>query len=523
MGMMSQPQASQNGEARKIASFNPATGELLGEVPIQGPEEVRAAVARAREAQRAWASLPPRMRAERVLAYRDLWLARSEEMVELISRESGKTRQEAFVIELAATAIQVTHFANRLEKVLAPRDIPMSVLVHRKGYLHYAPRGVAGVISPWNFPFTLPIGAVLMNLLAGNGAVLKPSEAAPLIALKAKALYDEAGLPPDLFQVVTGNAATGAALIDGGVDHLTFIGSVAGGRKVGRACSERLIPCSLELGGKAPALVFPNVDLDRVAQALVFGSFVNSGQACAAIERVYLHEDIHDRMLEKILALTRELRQGNPLSFDTDIGAMCFAHQLDIVKQQVADAVSKGARLETGGVAREGAGMFYAPTVLSGVTHDMAVIKEETFAPVMPIVKFRDTEEAIEMANDTHLGLSAYVFEDDTTRARAVAERILAGTVSINDVGVNWGMPESPWAGIKSSGLGRTFSDDGLRDLCLTMHINYNRFKLLPREIWWYPYTERTYRLIKRSVNAYFSKGVLGRVKAFLRDDDPAR
>lgn len=522
MGMIqTQPISSAtNGEVKKLVSVNPATGEVLGEVPVNTPEEVRAAVARAREAQRAWSAVPLRERAQRILAFRNLFIERCDELVDLISMETGKPRQEALLAEVGSLANQITYFAKRLEKILAPRSVPMSMFVHRKSYLHYVPRGVVGVISPWNFPFVLSMGPVVLSLLAGNGAVLKPSEVTPLVLQKTKELYDASGLPPDLFQVVMGAGDVGAALIDSGVDQVVFVGSVAAGKKVARACGERLIPCTLELGGKAPAVVLPDADLDRTARNLVFGAFVNAGQACVCIERVYLPEEIHDVLVEKIVALTKELRQGDPLSFQTEVGAICFAPQMEVAKRHVQDAVAKGAKIEIGGVALEGNGLFFAPTVLTGVTHDMAVIREESFSPLMPIVKYRDIEEAIRLANDTHLGLGAYVFGNDKERAKKVAEQICAGMVLINDMGSNWAMPETPWAGLKESGLGKLFSDDGLRDFCQTRHVNYNAVKLLPRELWWYPYSEKGYQLFRTFFRAFYADGIVKRAKALFRREE---
>jgi acyl-CoA reductase-like NAD-dependent aldehyde dehydrogenase len=524
MGMLqSQPRNGHNGEARSITSYNPATGEALGEVPIQGPDEVRAAVARAREAQHAWGALPPKERGQRMLAFRDKIVENSEEIVRRISREVGKPWMEALSHEVLTTADLTTFYAKRVHKVLAPREIPIHFLVYRRSYIHYAPRGVAAIIAPWNFPFAIPIGEVVMALLAGNGVVLKPSEVTPLIALYAKELYDSAGLPKDLFQIVTGDGATGAALIDAGVDHVSFTGSVESGRKVARACGERLIPCALELGGKAPAIVMPDADLERTARALVWGAFTNSGQACASVERVYAHEQIYDALVARVVTLAKELRQGDPASYDIDVGAICFPRQIEVARRQIEDAVQKGAKVEVGGVAREGGGQFFAPTVLTGVNHDMKVVKEETFGPLLPMMKVRDIEEAIRLANDSHLGLTASVFGRDRKAALAIAERIVSGTVMINDVGATYGMPETPWAGLKASGLGRVHSDEGLRDLCQTRHVNYDAVGTLTSEFWWYPYSLGYYRFTAASLRTLFSGGVIKGLKSLLgkREERP--
>src|SRR5581483_3901645 len=262
---------------------------------------------------------------------------------------------------------------------------------------------------------------------AGNGVVVKPSDVTPLIALKAKELYDAAGLPPDLFQVVTGRGPAGAALIDAGIDYCIFTGSTTTGKKVAAACGERLIPCTLELGGKAPAIVCADADVDRTARALVWGAFANQGQVCVSVERVYAHQAVHDELVEKIVALTGKLRQGDPSQAETlDTGAMTWDRQVEIVEERIKSALDAGARLRAGG-QRRGQGLQFQPTVISECRQDMDVMRKEIFGPVMPIMKVRDEEEAVALANDSQLGLAAYVFTDDKQKGRRLAERIEAG------------------------------------------------------------------------------------------------
>jgi succinate-semialdehyde dehydrogenase/glutarate-semialdehyde dehydrogenase len=496
------------GAERRIVSHNPATGEALGEVPVLGPAEVRAAVERAREAQRDWARVEVEDRGRRLMAFRDAVVARADEIAEALAREGGKTKIEALAAEVFLVADLTTYFAKRAHRILAPRPIALHLMKHRRSYVHYAPRGVVGIISPWNFPFSIPMGETVMSLLAGNAVVLKPSEVTPLIALKAKEIYDATGLPQDLFQVVTGDGSTGAALIDAGVNQIIFTGSVATGKRIAAACGERLIPCTLELGGKAPVVVCEDADLERTARALVWGAFFNSGQVCASVERAYVPERIHDRLVDKIRSYAATLRQGDPLSFDTDVGAITFTRQLEIAEAQVKDAVEKGATVLAGGERRSGPGQFFAPTILVGCRHDMAVMKQETFGPLLPIMKVKDEEEAVRLANDSHLGLVAYVFGSDRERTRRIAERIESGTVMVNDVLASYGYPETPWGGVKQSGIGRTHSEEGLRDLCEARHVNYDLLRPGKREIWWYPYSEKTFRLGKRILKGLFGKGL---------------
>ncbi len=485
-----------------IVKKNPATGAVIGEVPVQGPEEVRAAVARARAAQAQWGALSVAERAARVGAFRAEVVGRAEEVIDLLVREGGKTKQEALGMEVMLVVDLTDWFCKRAAGFLAPQPISLHLLKHRKSWIHYAPRGVVGVISPWNFPFSIPMGETVMALLAGNGVVLKPSEVTPLIALKAKELYDASGLPKDLFQVVTGRGEAGAALIDAGVDMVVFTGSVATGRKVAAACGERLIPCTLELGGKAPAVVCADADLERTANALVWGAFANSGQVCASVERAYVHEAVHDELVAKVVERTRKLRQGDPAG-EVDVGAMTWDRQVDIVEESVKSAVAAGAKVAAGGKRRPGPGLFFEPTVLTDCKQDMDVMRKEIFGPVLPIMKVRTEEEAVKLANDSHLGLLAYVFSRDRTKARRVAEKIEAGTVMVNDVLNTYAAPETPWGGIKQSGIGITHSAEGLRALCQARHVNADR--IAPRrDLWWYPYSDKAHGFMLKAMRFLF-------------------
>lgn len=489
-----------------ITSINPATGAAIGEVRDQTADEVRAAVAAARRAQEAWREVPLADRCRQVLKFAEVLMARADEVIDLLVREGGKTKLEALGMEVIVVADLVRYFAKHAPEILAPEPVPLHLLKHRASYLHFVPRGVVGVIAPWNFPFSIPIGETMMSMIAGNAVVLKPSEVTPLIAQKAHELHVAAGLPADLFQVVTGRGAVGAALIDAGIDYCVFTGSVATGKKVAAACGERLIPCTLELGGKAPAVVCADADLDRAAQAITWGGFANSGQVCASVERVYVVDEVHDELVSRIVELARTLRQGDAsASDDIDVGAMAWAQQVATVEKLVDGAVAAGAVAAVGGTRASGAGQFYPPTVLTGCRQDMDIMRKEIFGPVIPIMRVPDEDTAVELANDSHLGLLAYVFTRDRDRGKRLAERIAAGTVMINDVLATYAAPETPWGGVKHSGIGRTHSAHGLRDLCETRHVNHDRVAL-PREVWWYPYKPSTFRALLQGARLLFGK-----------------
>lgn len=487
-------------------SINPATGAALGTVPDLGPADVSRAIAAARAVQPAWANTPVEVRCRKVAAFADVLMERAEEVVELLARESGKTLFEALSMEVVPVADLVRYFAKHAPQMLAPERVRLHLLKHRASYLHFAPRGVVGIIAPWNYPFSIPIGEAMMALIAGNAVVLKPSEVTPLIALKALELYRSAGLPADLFQVVTGRGPTGAALVAGEINYCVFTGSVATGKKVAAACGERLIPCTLELGGKAPAIVCDDADLDRTAHAITWGGFANSGQVCASVERVYAVDAIHDALVAKIVEQTAQLRQGDPVEGEAvDVGAMAWDQQLLHVERIVASAIAQGATVAVGGHRKAGPGMFFEPTVLTNCRHEMDVMTKEIFGPVIPIMRVSDENEAVRLANDSQLGLLAYVFTRDRDRGKRLAERIEAGTVMVNDVLNTHACPETPWGGVKHSGIGRTHSKIGLRDLCELRHVNYDRFSF-GREAWWYPYKEGTFRAGLRAARFLFGK-----------------
>ncbi len=500
-----------------LKSYAPATGELLGEAPNMGVEEVRAVVARARRAQEAWGALPVEERCERVLRYRDALVEREQEIVDLLTRECGKPRHEALLHELVVVADLATYLAKVAPKVLAPRELSLHLMKHRRSWVQYAPRGVIGVISPWNYPFYLPLRDVLLAVVSGNAAVLKPSEVTPLIALKAKEIWDGAGLPEDVFQVVTGCGPAGAALIDAGIQMCVFTGGVATGKRVAASCGERLIPCVMELGGKAPLVACADAEIERTAQAIVYGGFSNLGQACISVERVYAHREVHDRLLERVVELTKGLRQGDPSKDFVDVGAIIFPHQIEVAERHIKDALEKGATLRAGGKKRPGTGQFFEPTILSGCDHSMTVMTEEIFGPIVPFMEVATEEEALRLANESHLGLNAYVFTADRDHGRRLAERIQAGSVLVNDVLSNGGCPDAPFGGMKQSGFGRVLGEESLRDMCDVRHISADRIKMGQRDPLWFPYTESTYSWFRRGMRALFSGGsVLRRIGELL-------
>jgi succinate-semialdehyde dehydrogenase/glutarate-semialdehyde dehydrogenase len=497
----------------RIVVRAPATGDSIGDVPILGEREVRDAVERARAAQVRWSARSVAERAAVVSRIGDAFVSHADALIDLLVREAGKPRNEALSHEVFTAVDLCRYFSRNAERILEDRPIDLHLHKHRKSYVKHVPMGVIGVISPWNFPLVIPMGSVIEALLAGNAVVVKPSEVTPLIMVKACEIAVGAGLPADLFQVVTGDGRTGAALIDAGIQKLIFTGAVSTGRRVAAACGERLIPCVLELGGKAPLIACDDCDVERTARAIVYGGFANSGQVCISVERVYAHAAVHDALLDRVVRLTRELRQGNGATDEVDVGAIIFPKQIEVADRLIRDAISKGAVVATGGQRGAGPGNFFEPTVLANCRQDMAVMREEIFGPIVPIMMVRDEDEAVRLANDSKLGLNAYVFSRDRERACEIAERVEAGTVMVNEVLSAYAAVEAPFGGIKDSGYGRVHSDDSLRAMCYARHVNYDRVGVHPEQLVSYPHTAAKYRTLMTALRTLFGRhGLVGKI-----------
>lgn len=466
-----------------LTSVDPCTGTPVGSVPAAGPAEVAAAVAAARAAAPGWAALPVRDRVRALSAVGRLLARRIDELAEVIAAETGKPTAEAVTAELVVSVELAAFYRRVAPRVLAPRRVGTGLLVHKRAEVRRDPRGVVGVISPWNYPFALAFGPVLTALVAGNAVVLKPSELTPLTGLAVGRLFTDAGLPEGLVGVVPGDGATGEALVGSGLDLVVFTGSVATGRRVARTAGDALTPVVLELGGKDPMVVLDDADIERAAAGAVWGAFFNAGQTCMAVERVYVHRAVADRFVDAVVDRTRRLRQGPR---GPDVGAMASLRQLRIVEAQVEDARARGATVRCGGRRRPGPGWFYEPTVLTGVDHTMAVMVEETFGPVLPVMVVDDDDEALALANDTAYGLNASVWTGDRRRAERFVRGLAAGTVCVNDCIASYAAVALPFGGVKGSGYGRTHGVEGLREMTVTRSVFVDRAGL-PREPVWYP------------------------------------
>jgi len=446
---------------------SPATLEAIGEFDCATAEDVSAAVARARVAQEKWAALSFDERAAYLWRLVDEFVRRQDEVIDAVIAETGKARSEAIGMEVYSPCDAISYYAKHAGKILAPRKRRLHGVMRLTKTLRvvYQPLGVVGLITPWNGPVVLAAVPLAQALMAGNAVVHKPSEVTPLSALVLKSLTEGAGFPDDLYQVVQGDGQTGAALIDAGVDKVSFTGSVATGRKVGEACARRLVPFTLELGGKDAMIVCADADLDRAAAGAVIGSCMNTGHYCCGTERIYVVESIYDRFVEKVVEQTRALRQSDRGEFD--VGAVFWDAQLGIIQAHVDDARERGAEVRVGGRRNPNLeGLFFEPTVLTGVDHEMDVMTKETFGPIVAIKKVRDEEEAIRLANDSDYGLNGTVWTTDHEKGVAIAERLRTGGVCINDMTITYGVPEAPFGGRKESGVGQVNGPEGLRGYC---------------------------------------------------------
>ena len=490
----------------ETVSRNPATGEEIGRVPSATAEDVKAAVEKGRAAFQSWRKRSFAERRQYIMKAREVILAEMDEIARLISTESGKPVAEALSMEIAPVLDLMQYFARKAEKLLRPRkiDIGLYALLGRGSKIVYQPLGVVGIIPAWNYPFSIPLGEAVMALMAGNTVVIKPSELTPFIGLKIGEIFEKAGLPGSVVQIVSGAGATGAALVEAAPDKIMFTGSVATGKKISEAAAKNLTSVVLELGGKDPMIVFADANLELAAAAAVWGAFCNAGQSCSSVERLYVEEPAAKQLTNLIVEKTRQLKVGAGIDETTDIGAMSSERQRKIVEDHVASFKKEGASILTGGKSKD---LFFEPTVISNADNSMRAMQEETFGPTLPIATFKSEDEAVRLANDSEFGLTASVWTKDLAKGRRVAEKIEAGTVCVNEVLYTHGIGQTPWGGFKNSGRGRTHGLEGLMELVQPQHIHVNRVAILPNA-WWMPYGARAIETFKGFAR-YFASGSL--------------
>ena len=497
--------------------INPATGLVIGHSNLDSAECLQEMMVQARAAQPAWAEAPVKQRAKAMLRVRDYIVKNADELSEVISCDNGKTRVNALSTEILPAAMAADYYSREAQRFLRPHRLRPSnlFLANKRSRIRQVPWGVIGIISPWNYPFGIPFSEVVMGLLAGNAVILKVATQTQMVGRALERCFQQAELPQGVFSYVNlpGQSA-GDTLLEHGINKLFFTGSVAVGKYLMAKAAETLTPVCLELGANDPMLVCPDADLNRAATGAVWAGMSNCGQSCAGVERIYAHSDVYDKFLELLSRKVSVLRVGIDEDHNIDLGAMTTQSQSEIVRGQVRDALASGACLHAQSSCPENKGAnFLSAMVLTNVDHSMRIMREETFGPVLAVMKVPDMEEAVRLTNDTTYGLTASVWSRNRRKARDLAARIAAGTVTINDHLMSHGLAETPWGGFKESGLGRTHGAIGFAEMTQPQCIVDDLLHWTRKDLWWHPHDVRVYRAIKGILDALYSKRLLRRAR----------
>ncbi len=505
---MSQAVAREEGLIRAV---NPATLEIIKEIPAISADGVRDAVEKARDAQKKWASAVWSEKMACFSRIRDVIVKDMDKVAAVITADNGKTRVESVNSEIFPVLDMLRFCMKEAPKILKEErlDHPLFGILGIKSSVIYEPLGVIGIIAPWNFPFCIPMTQILMAIAAGNTVVFKPAALTAVVGELIESIFKKAKLAEGVVNVAQGSGSVvGNAIMRAGVDRLAFTGSVPVGKALMKKAAEMLMPITLELGGKDPFIVLDDADLERASSGAVWGAFVNAGQVCASVERVYAHKKIAARFIEMVVEKTKRLRVGNGMDFSTDMGPLIDKSQVCLVEAHVEDAMRKGARVLAGGRRAENLkGHFFEPTVIVDVNHDMECMTEETFGPTMPIMTYSDIDEAVYLANDSRFALTASVWSRDENKAKDICRKLTTGCVTVNDCEYTYGFAVCPWGGPKESGLGRTHSAHGFREftnmknLCVTT-------PRLKKNLWWHPYSEHRYEQMKAFATGVYGKGI---------------
>lgn len=503
-------------------SIKKATGEIIGFSSLNTVEELGEIMKRARVAQIDWAKKPVKERAAIIRKASAYITKNCDELARTISDDNGKTRVDAVISELIPSAMAASYYSGKARKFLKDRFLmPGHILLANKiSRISRLPFGVIGIISPWNYPFAIPFSEVVMGLLAGNAVILKTASETQMVGKALKDVFESIGLPPDIFSYVNmpGKIA-GDAFLAAGVDKLFFTGSVGVGKYLMGKAAETLTPVSLELGGNDAMLVCDDADLERAADGAIWAGFQNAGQSCGGVERIYVHYNVYYRFLEILKTKTESLRVGYDTDFNVDIGVMTTERQMKTVETHVNDALEKGAVIHAKAhFAQEGKWRsLVAPVVLTEVNHDMLVMKEETFGPVLGVMRVDSMDDAIVLANDSSLGLTGSVWSTDRKKAISLARRIRAGAVTINDHLMSHGLSETPWGGLKESGIGRTHGEIGFQEMTEPQVIVEDIMPFVKRNMWWHPHDKNVYNGLKGLLEMLYSQSIMTRLTGSVR------
>lgn len=500
---------------------HPYQGEVVERAQQTSLNELKEIIGNARVVQRAWAGLPIRERAGYVFRVRDYIAQHAEKISEVISKENGKTRLDAMSSEVLPAVMGIDYYAKHATSFLKDRHIPPGniLLSNKRSKIIRVPYGVIGVISPWNYPFSIPFGEIVPGLLAGNAVVLKAASKTQMVGRVIEQCLQAAKLPEGIFSYVNipGRLA-GKAFLQNGVDKLFYTGSLAVGKTLMKEASETLTPLVLELGGNDAMLVCDDADLHRAASGAVWAGLSNCGQSCGGVERIYVHEKVYDSFLVKVKEKVEALRVGVDRDFNVDMGVMTTSKAIAGVKRHLEDALAKGAVIyaQTFEHKENGSDRLMPGYVLTAVDHDMLVMKEETFGPILCVMKVTDMDKAIALANDSELGLSASVWSKNRTKAKALARKIQAGSVTINDHLMSHGLPETPWGGFKTSGIGRVHGKIGFDEFTQPQVIVDDLLPFARQNMWWFPHGEKVYQGLSGAIKLLYERSVSLRIKGLL-------
>jgi succinate-semialdehyde dehydrogenase/glutarate-semialdehyde dehydrogenase len=501
----------------KLLSINPATLEPVGEVSLASYQECENAIKEAARAFPQWRDLALEKKQDIFRRARQILLERGSDIARLITAEKGSPLPESLSVEVWGALAALDYYSRSLKKSLRkkPARHHVPVFLHKKAAFLFQPLGPTLIISPWNFPFLIAFCDILSALSAGNTVILRPSTSTSLVGLSIKEIFVQAGLPPGVLNIVICRVPQAEEMITHPIiQTIMFTGSTSTGKRIMELASRNLTNIVLELGGKDPMIVLQDADLERASQGAVWAAFMNCGQSCGAVERVYVADEIAQAFMERVLDITSRLKVGNPLDPEIDIGPLATQSQLAVVEEHVEEARRKGARILYGGQKITALpGYFYQPTVLKGVDHSMKIMREETFGPVLPIMRFSDPEEAVSLANDSIYGLSASVWTKNRKKASWMAERLETGTVTINDHMFSFEDPAAIWGGIKQTGIGHSHGRYGLLDL---VNIKFTSYDYLKNRalLWWFPYEKAFPRIMDRSLTYFYHRRFGEKIKA---------
>jgi acyl-CoA reductase-like NAD-dependent aldehyde dehydrogenase len=502
--------------------INPATGKSIGFSPIHSISDLKDSIEKARIAQQEWILLPIKERVLKIKRINDYLIDNADTLAEIISEDNGKTKIDALATEVFPAALAIKYYCKKASKFLRDKNLSYStfVLSFKRSKIRRVPYGVIGIFSPWNYPFSIPFADVIMALLAGNAVILKVASEIQKVGLAIKDCIDYADLPENLFSYmnIPGRIA-GNAFLEKGIDKLCFTGSVDVGKKLMVKASETLTPITLELGGNDPMLICEDADLERAAGGAAWAGFQNCGQSCGGVERIYVHEMVYDEFLKELTKRVETFRIGIGSDYNNDLGAMTTERQIDTIKKHINDALKKGGRIHAQSMVPEEVNLknFIPATILTNVDHEMLVMNEESFGPVVGVMKISSMDEAVKLANDSDLGLTGSVWSKDKNNATELAKKIQAGAITINDHLMSHGLHETPWGGFKQSGTGRTHGEIGFSGMTQPQVIVNDILPFVKKDLWWFPFNKKVYEGLLGLMDFLFADSFGKKISGFFK------